>query len=61
MSTRTFSEMEEALAQYRQGLITAGELIAALQCDERQLRILHAFNTLPIRAGAKLQLSDLDP
>lgn len=57
---RALKEMSECLKQWREGLLTDGELILALQCSEQQVEQLLNLNRLPYKAAVKLSLSDLD-
>lgn len=57
---RTFKDMLEVLEQHKQGLVTDGELILALQMVPTQVRAVVEYNSLPYKVHAKCSLADWD-
>ena len=57
---RSFSEMQEVIAQHREGLVHDSELILALQCSPYQVELLLKALALPPKFTRLDQLSLLD-
>lgn len=57
---RTFKDMLEVLEQHRQGLVTDGELLLAVQLVPNQVRVVVDYNRLPYKVQAKCRLSEWD-
>lgn len=60
MTTKTFAEMLECIAQHREGMLCDAELVMALQCDVYQIDSLLMYLAQPETVQRALQLTAYD-
>lgn len=56
----TFTEMQEALKQYHDGLITFLELTIKMQMTEKQAKIACQVSALPYQCATKIDAATMD-
>jgi hypothetical protein len=60
LPVNNFAEMLEVVEQHKNGLVTDGELICALQCTSIQINALHSQQRLPAKIFNLTSITDWD-